>query len=778
MLIFLGILFAGTTILDVVYKIPVPQQVNDVSNVVLTIIISAVGIVFAFYFIYVQIYLNRYPVKLLKGMFVFPIKICLITLCGISIYGLSLILYSNRFMGHIFFWLATLISILGFAAFTIRSVKYLSIKACVIEYVNNVEKSLLGKPTIEEFTNTLEDMYSIYEECITKEEYYICQSISEATQEIFETFLKEQNRLIIDNSLKEQDAVRLSSVLMIHCFKQISCVKDINSPKFVKIVINMPVKYVLTCVRIGQYTLYKKCIKKLASNIYAYLDAGEISIVEKLYLSLDDLVDEIFLKSDFQEWLLYMLEIFCDMTTSFMYMKKKNVEDLFWRLLQSAFSRLKTIENDEYYEKAFKLFSKYVASVIHTGQNLNSIKICILWIISSLIDSKNVKRIDVFDDFFDEIQKHIINNEDWLEILFYYISELKTAMPNEYSLKMRSKNIRILQSIISSAEEPVKPIRILIPDYVSEIEKNKTDVRKIGEYASELQDLCHRAIIRDNTDIYYFLLETLNQGILCLPQNAKEAQMELFSVYYNLLQIVSDATNKLFAEITISKIKYCVSGLDKNKSISRDFAAIIIKNLQDIASEGNSVSDFLRDKIVGLFSEWHCKIGYEMNFLLKDNDTKKVFFRNLYLIGLSCIEYGREESLRKVSNVMGWSFVRMLERKESSETIACLFKLVTSLYTLAEKLDVSKQTLLFQMTLFTTVGTYCESEIYCYSYQNSIIQFLAQYDINFVKMAAQIRTGETSSWDELFKGKTKEYTAAFLNKIQQFTINQSKVKTK
>ncbi len=760
------LLLLTVSTLDMFVGFLVPAEFLMVSNITLTTLVTIAAIVFALFFIYVQVYVNRYPAQLLGNLFGFSMKTCVIAIGTLIAYGLSLILFPNRYFGHIFFWTTSCLVIICFFAFALNSVRQLSINTCVNDFVTNIKKDLSVKPDEKKFREILNNLYSIYEECITKEEYFICQIISESTQETFKDLLKEHNRLIIDKSLSEDNAVKLSTILMKHSFKQISCIKNINSPKFVFIVISTPIEYISTCISIGQYTLYKKSIDELAKYIYYSLNNDSKNVAELLYDQIDTLIDELTIENDRQEWMLYLLQKFHEMTHMCVYVKKDYGVELFAGLMQHTFYKCIDTKDEDFFNKIFDIFLEYTIRITRAQQNLDDIRVYYISISRLFIEAQITNRINRFDSLLDSIESYVIGNRNWVEFFFYYISELKNSMPLEYEQKMREKNISVLSAIISLDENPAGPIQILLPDYESDVKKNKMDSQKIKTFSDELRSLCRKAVVKDNADIYYIFLDVLNQSVLCLPKEAKDSQMELFSVYYYVLDMVSNINNQLFPKMTVYMLRLCIEELDKNKCISQDFGATIIKKLQEIASRGSYISDFLADEIIELFRIWFCDEEFLLGFLMRNSDTKQLFYKALYSIGISCIEYGKEESLRKVSNAMGWSLIHSIKRKESGENVNCLLELIIALYKISVDLEISKQTLTFLMTLFTTVGTYCELDVKYCIYQKSIIKFLSKYELETIQVAAKIRTSENTSWDDLFEGKTEIYTKKFLNKVK------------
>ena len=115
--------------------------------------------------------------------------------------------------------------------------------------------------------------------------------------------------------------------------------------------------------------------------------------------------------------------------------------------------------------------------------------------------------------------------------------------------------------------------------------------------------------------------------------------------------------------------------------------------------------------------------------------------RSLFNIGTECIENNFEEGLRRVSNSIGWLIIYSLKQTTHPHT-TYLIKRAQELFYLAKKMDVSKKTQMFLLTLFTTVGSYCCKDPSYISFRDSIIDSIKDESIERVKIAVSLRTNE------------------------------------
>lgn len=160
--------------------------------------------------------------------------------------------------------------------------------------------------------------------------------------------------------------------------------------------------------------------------------------------------------------------------------------------------------------------------------------------------------------------------------------------------------------------------------------------------------------------------------------------------------------------------------------------------------------------------------GKEYNFIVKYNEKKKLLYKSIYNIGISCIEDNKESAVRVVSNTLGWYIIRSL-KNDNSELTNYLIERTIDLFEIAQNMQISEKTIIFILTLFTTVGTYCCKESKYQTYLNKILNALKNEGYVRIKTAIELRTNENTMWDKLYDNKTKELTQKFLRELRNKT---------
>ncbi len=221
-----------------------------------------------------------------------------------------------------------------------------------------------------------------------------------------------------------------------------------------------------------------------------------------------------------------------------------------------------------------------------------------------------------------------------------------------------------------------------------------------------------------------------------------------------------------------SQLKKCIVEMDKNKRISSDFGNYIITNLTSIAKDNNkSEVTIVRDIIELLYSFLYKDDA--LKFVLCIEDKKILICQSIFNIGMDSIENNQEDSLRLVSNALGWLTINSIDRGDDS-VVKYLLNRSIDLFKISKSLSISDKTLAFIMTLFTTVGTYSCKNPKFYRYRSIIIDALLEEDELVINTAIKLRTSENNNWNELFDNKTEELTKEFLKAYKSEKQRQNK----
>ncbi len=134
-----------------------------------------------------------------------------------------------------------------------------------------------------------------------------------------------------------------------------------------------------------------------------------------------------------------------------------------------------------------------------------------------------------------------------------------------------------------------------------------------------------------------------------------------------------------------------------------------------------------------------------------------------------------ENALRNVSNRLGWFLIGSINNNDAPTLTHYLLDRTLDLFKIAKNMDISEKTLVFIMTLFTTVGTYCCKDAKYKGYQDKILGILIKEDYIRIKTAIELRTKENNMWDKLFDGQTQSLTQKFLKELNRRNITKNKL---
>ena len=306
-----------------------------------------------------------------------------------------------------------------------------------------------------------------------------------------------------------------------------------------------------------------------------------------------------------------------------------------------------------------------------------------------------------------------------------------------------------------------------MPDYKEIVFKNRYNTNIINDICDEIKELLIRLMINNNVNMFYYVLKELKKAIIDLEKSDRNVQEKLFDICMNILSRTINIKNKEFIEITISTIDEIIEELDKERKISDKFGKKIIEEIADMIIYRHRIEEYSVINLIYLLDGF-LEEGKEYNFVSQDNTKKKILYKSIYNIGVACIEDNRENAVRTVSNSLGWFIIRSIDN-DNNELSNYLIERTIDLFRIAQNMQVSEKTLIFIMTLFTTVGTYCCKDIRYQRFLDKILDVLKNEEYVRIKTAIELRTNENTMWDKLYNNKTKELTKKFLSQLKNKT---------
>lgn len=413
------------------------------------------------------------------------------------------------------------------------------------------------------------------------------------------------------------------------------------------------------------------------------------------------------------------------------------------------------INDNDFYNETIEIVKKFI--ILIRNKKLDEYVDNYYHYFFILIHEKN---IDKFGDFINlikliiETNKNISNRwANFLEILFAKLKEdnlyKEQVMEIEYHLL-----IQYIKNDMSS---------FIFINYANFTTVNCTN-KEIDLIIKNLNSLLQLSISKNNSQVFYSLLDVLNKILVSFEKNDKDLQQKFYNIYLSVIYKVDD--KKILRDMTFDMLKQCVFDLDKKDSISSGFGELLIKNLAILSNEFQNPNEDTIIQIINFLKNL-MKKEEEADFVFRHADKKKLLYSAIHNIGVSCIENNCEKALRKVSNALGWLTLYSIDRPDTTDLTNGLIDKAINLYTISKRMQISEKTMAFLCTLFTTLGTYCCKNVGYYRFREKIIRFLADEEIHKVETAIQLRTCDSDIWETVFENKSNEYTNIFLQKVKE-----------
>lgn len=189
--IFVGIIFILISIVvtSIGTKLDISNEI-EISNLVESLfnnLIALITIWFSAYFILIQLYKNTYPMEIIEKDFLKKAKIIVIIAIFTIFYGMIvLIKYSTNMIINLYFIALFSINIIIVILNTYMINRDLAINTYVDKYFNKLYKKLENKNNKEDIKDlektidkTFQSLEKFFNECIIKDEYAVCNNISE-----------------------------------------------------------------------------------------------------------------------------------------------------------------------------------------------------------------------------------------------------------------------------------------------------------------------------------------------------------------------------------------------------------------------------------------------------------------------------------------------------------------------------------------------------------------------------------------------------------------------
>lgn len=365
------------------------------------------------------------------------------------------------------------------------------------------------------------------------------------------------------------------------------------------------------------------------------------------------------------------------------------------------------------------------------------------------------------------LPKNVSSQEDasLLEFKLYAVKELSELNTNDvaYQSKLFNHHINALIEVIGLNTNYNG--YLALPNFYGRIEKQDCPKDTINETVNSIKKLLHQCIIKDYIPPFYTLLREIRKALIITTPKQKEVQKILLEIFFWLFKKTIVLVNQQFFELTFDIFQQVLEEMDKNRAISSDLGHYIISRVAKSRAGTRRDSEKLTSLSIELLFSFMAE-KEEYYFVLSNQDQQLLLYRSLFNIGTECIENNFEEGLREVSNSLGWLIIYNLKRTGKGHT-PYLIGRAKELFYLAKRMDISKKTQMFLLTLFTTVGSFCCKDVSNMHYRDIIIDSIKDESVEQVRIAVSLRTSENDMWNDLYENRTEQLTKEFLKLFEQ-----------
>lgn len=740
------------------------DKLNTLSELIFSSLIGLVTIWISGYFILIQLYKNTYPMEIIEKNFLKKVKMILIYSIINILIGVLILSLFNNYVAEIYYIILFVINVIVVFYYTYRINREFTINTYVNKYFKDLAYSLEKENiTKDDVDKSFKDFYKFFDECIVKDEYYVCNNISEKIGLLFKNLIEHCNKMLLND--EEEMAEYIFEKIINSGMYQISYAKDSKTESLISNLFIQQEKNIKICIKIGKLDWFKKYIKQINLLSKEYKNSHN-GILEELYDLNMEIGKTLLEKED--EWFDWFINELYNINISLKYAFKNINLNYFGKLL--TYVMVKNIEdnknNNNKYKILIQVLEKYTYNITHINDNIEDIVIYYSIYGNQLIENKCREQVRDFIEIITNKNNRTIDNEKWNEFILYYLNIAMQEWTEDFGEINRKKIIDIVLEL--SLNNSNCNYYSFLPEYSKIIQVKKDEPKLMNEICGEFEELFIRLVINNNVNMFYIILRILKDSILTLKQSDRNAQEKLFDLYLGNLVRTVNIENKKFAELTISVIDDTIEELDRNRKISNQFGIYIIEAIADVAIYRSRIKEINVINVTNLLSDFLEEKKY--NFIVSDNKRKELLYKSIYNIGISCIENNMENALRNVSNRLGWFIIGSISNNDSPTLTHYLLDRTIDLFKIAQNMDISEKTLVFIMTLFTTVGTYCCKDARYKGYQNKILGILIKEDYGRIKTAIELRTKENNMWDKLFEGQTQSLTQKFLKELNERNI--------
>ncbi len=737
------------------------NKLSDIVAIIYPTIITVGGFLITLYFLFLEIYQNRYPLEIMQKRQFSKAKNCLIAIVYDMIVGLVALWSGGGYFSTMLFSISSIITIIVIIRIVMKSKESLMLTSHIKQFCEDINRDIEENKSVVS-TKTIDNIKKILDECVIKEEYHAVEIIVEETGELFRSIIKNSIGIAMKNNNKNAAEESFGRIVELNMF-EIKLCKSIKSSRLRKKIIAQQHINLRFCINNHLIELYQKYLNEYLNSFYKIQNDNDIEINTLIYRSFSSVIQCLYTNNK-TEYAKDSIKRIHDINTSFVNLNHKENAKCFVSFLAGGVDYAIDNKNEDLIDYLIDILDEYLYTLVKHSDSFEEIVEYYKLIFHMLINYKYEKAIQYYEQCKHILLYNSMHASALLECNMFCLDLLMNNKELDEDKKEELINhyIDLIYQIGKAKEKYIG--FIFFPDFEPMIKNNSgkpQEIKKITKYYRKLLNQC---ILSDNSSLFYEFISRLNTMVKNTKSNERVVQENLLSLYYWSISRTNQLANKQFLEISLFSLKNTIRSLDNNREISEQLGGDIIYNLQGLYRESiNKNNDVCLEIIELLLSFIHGDDS--CYFVISKYSIQSKIHKALFNIGTHSMENGFEDGVRGVSNALGWLIIHYLKNNDDN-SVEYLMKRASELYNIGITMNISHKTRMFMLTLFPTVGAYCCRPGIKGKHLTRIINAIKNENIKYVETAVRLRTSENDMWNDLYEGKTDELTQRFMEKYK------------
>ncbi len=731
---------------------------TDVVSLMFSSVISFVGIFISALLVYIQVYINRFPAELVLNqikpqytnfgtaitLYLFYCVVEMVVKMG----RFSDIVLSVCGVG-IFVWLF-------YFAYSLHHKT--SLTECTRTYV----KDILNTESLLEDSKALKAKLKIlektYNECVARNELYVCQIICEESNKVFLESMKESQTSIINGDSKSKQISEAMDNTFEHSISLARDTEMTTDRKTQTTAVRNVMSQLTMCIKLGMINQYKKYTNTLMNELCFLCKNGNGELQDRYYHALVEIVRTSIESKTSQEYLKCTLTSMKSNAKYFGCLSNYDMSDGYLFLLGCC------IEKDlgEEYIKDFVNFLKSATVVMPDFEKGNrSIEIVRNTIFTVLRKNRKADIYIVIDSL-DLIRQFAIKSEKWTILAIQIFVEFENERFKDYFEISFKKYVNLLTSIQESYSDKFLGT-LPHPNFKRFLNESENRIERVQILKDSFIQLMREAYRLDMARMSYQLFYELQDCIT--DENITEATREsLMEIYFIVIEQSLKSTHEELNILILSRMQEAIEALDQKKLMSEKIGGEIINIIIDKITQ-TGMNEDVREYLLVMISAWSIqfKQGNPQNFVLKNKRLRTLLLSGLHSVGLFSLETLNIALLKNVSNNLGWMLINALQQDYPEAEL--LLGSAIDLYRKSVIFGVAFNVRIYMLTLFTTVGAFCQTDSKYNPTGDAVLSFLKEIPHDMIDLAIDVRKNDYDGWDNDEFGNIKNGVAILKGKL-------------